>query len=268
MTPLAYLAPLLHSPLPAVIVAGLFAGAALSTATRRTRHKRDPERAAARKWILACLSLSMAVVFGLIAVFLPGPSHILDIRLAWAAGISAVVAFLALRFRKAAGLPVVVLLVAVVVVVALFLQSIHAFTGETEIASVRAIGVDSASMRLELIPRGGQPVLLSMKGNYFSPIVRVVIFNDLLVFAGARTWYRFEGVTSFDDSMRQQDTDFRFPRPPGISERLWKLFEEYDTKIPGVKTAQTELITKRAREFASYGIMVQNDGGVEIVQKP
>ena len=64
MTPLAYLAPLLHGPLPAVIIGGLFAGAALSTATRRTRHKRDPQRAAARKWILACLSLSAAVVFG------------------------------------------------------------------------------------------------------------------------------------------------------------------------------------------------------------
>ena len=98
--------------------------------------------------------------------------------------------------------------------------------------------------------------------------MRVVIFDDLLVFLGARTWYRFEGMTSFDDNLRQQDTDFRFARPDGISEGLWKLFEKYEKQIPGVKTAQTELIVKRAREFASYGIMVQNDGGVEVVQKP
>jgi hypothetical protein len=106
-----------------------------------------------------------------------------------------------------------------------------------------------------------------MKGTSFSPIVKVVIFSDLLVFLGAHTWYRFEGMTSFDQNLRQQDTDFRFARPLGISERLWKLFEENETRIPGVKTAQIELIVKRAKEFAVYGIMVQNDGGVQIVQK-
>jgi hypothetical protein len=268
MVPLAYIDPLIHSPLPAVILGGLFAGAALSTATRRTAHRSDPERAASRKWILACLSLSVAVIFGLLAVFLPGPARILDPRLAWAAGIAAAKAFLALSFRKAMGIPVLALVIALVVAIALFLQGVHAYTGETEIASVRAIGVDSASMRLELVPRGGQPVLLSMKGTSFSPIVKVVIFSDLLVFVGARTWYRFEGMTSFDENLRQQDTDFHFTRPIGISERLWKLFEEYETKIPGVKTAQIELTVKKAKEFASYGIMVQNDGGVEVVQKP
>ena len=266
--PLAYIPPLLHSPLPAVILGGVFAGAALSTATRRTRQKADPDRASTRKWILACLSLSLAVIFGLLAVFLPGPARILDPRLAWAAGISAAVAFFALRFRKSMGIPVVALVIALVAVVALFLQSIHAYTGETEIASLRAIGVDSTSMRLELVPRGGQPVLLTMKGTSFSPIVKVVIFNDILVIMGARTWYRFEGMTSFNEDLRQQDTDFRFTRPFGISERIWQLFEEYETRIPGVKTVQTELIVKKAKEFASYGIMVQNDGGVEVVQKP
>ena len=268
MMPLAFIAPLTHSPLPWVILGGLFAGAALSTATRRTRHKADPERATARKWILACLALSVAVIFGLLAVFLPGPARILDPRLAWATGISAGAAFLALRFRKAMGIPVVVLVIALVAVIALFLQSIRAFTGETEIASLRVLSVDKASMRLELVPRGAEPVLLSMKGTYFSPIVKVVIFDDLLVFMGARTWYRLEGMTSFDENQRQQDVGFRFARPIGISERLWQLFEEYETKIPGVKAVQTDMASKKATEFASYGVMVQNDGGVEIVRKP
>jgi hypothetical protein len=267
MIPLAPLASLLQSPLPWVIAGGLFAGAALSAATRRTRNRANPERAATRKWILACSYLSVAVIIGLLAVFVPGPNRILDLRLAWAGGIAAAVAFAALRFKKALGIPVVALAIALVVVLALFLQSIHAFTGETEIASLRTISVDPASMRLELVPRGGEPVLLTMKGNYFSPIVKVVIFSDLLVFLGAHSWYRFEGMTSFDQNLRQQDTDFRFARPSGISERLWKLFEEYETRIPGVKTVQIELIVKKAKEFATWAILVQNDGGVEVVQK-
>ena len=52
---------------------------------------------------------------------------------------------------------------------------------------------------------------------------------------------------------------------PGISESLWKWFELNETRIPGLKTAQVEFTGKRAREFVTYGVRVQNDGGVEVV---
>jgi hypothetical protein len=67
--------------------------------------------------------------------------------------------------------------------------------------------------------------------------------------------------------MRQQDSDFRFPHALGISERLWKLFEENETRIPGVKTAQIEMTSKLAKEFSTFGIRIKNDGGVQIVPK-
>jgi hypothetical protein len=255
------------SPFPWVVVAGLFFGAAVASATVRVRGRKDPERARARKWVSACVLLSVAIVLGLGALFIPGPSKILDMRLAWAAGAAAALAFVALRFKKSAGIPIVVVLAVAVVSAGLFLRSIRAFTGETEIGVVRVIGADDASMRLELIPRERDPVLLTMNGVYFSPIVKVVIFNDLFVFLGARTWYRFEGMTSFDRNLRQGSSDYRFAQPPGISERLWSLFEQHDASIPGVKTAQIELVMKKAKEFASYSIRIRNDGGVLIEQK-
>ncbi|HET6451986.1 MAG TPA: hypothetical protein VFI08_11780 [Spirochaetia bacterium] len=260
-------APLYSGPFLWVALGGLFLGAAASRATRRTRTARDPERARTRKWVLVCLWLSVAVILGLAAVFVPGPSRILNPSYAWIAGTVAALAFIAFRFRKAAGIPVLVLLLALAAVLGLFLQSVRAFTGETEIATVRVLSVQPGSMRLQLVPRGDEPVLLTMKGTSFAPIVRVVIFSDFLVFLGVRTWYRFEGMTSFDDSLRQQDTDFRFARPPGLSERVWKLFETYERWIPGVKTAQTELVAKRAQELSTFGIMVENDGGVQIVAR-
>jgi hypothetical protein len=259
--------PFLVSPLPWIVLAGLFVGAAASRATMRAARSRNPERARTRKWVFACVYLSLAVVLGLLAVFIPGPARIMDVRLAWAAAAAAVLAFAVMRFKKAAGIPVVVLLCAVVLVFGLFLQSIRAFTGETEIATVRVVGVGSASMTLQLIPRGGAPVLLTMEGQYFAPVVKVVIFNDLFVFLGAKTWYRFEGMTSFNQGLRQGNSDYRFPQPSGMSETIWSFFEKYESRIPGVKTAQIELVMKKAQEFASYGIRVQNDGGVEIVPK-
>ena len=264
--------PLLSSPFPWVALCGLFFGAALSRATRGTRRARHPERAATRKWVLACLLLSVALACGLLAIFPPPHfefqrSTIADTRWAWIAGAAAAVAFLALRFRRAAGIPVVVLVVALVAAVGLFFRGVRAYTGEREIATIRVISLGPSTMRLELSARGEPPVLLSMKGTQFATIVRVVIFRDLPVFLGARTWYRFIGLTSFDDNLRQQDTDFRFPNPPGISNALWKWVESHEKSLPFLKTAQTEMTLKRkaeTTELTTYNVMIQNDGGVEV----
>ena len=69
-------------------------GAAATSLTRRTTPSGDPERARTRKWVAACALFSVAVVLALLAIFIPGPRKILDIRLAWAAGAAAVVVVL------------------------------------------------------------------------------------------------------------------------------------------------------------------------------
>ncbi len=261
----SFVRPILSSPFPWVVLAGVFLGAAIMSLTRRTRHRRDPERARTRKWVAACVLASVAVVFGLLAVFIPGPEKIAHVSFAWTAGIAAGVSFLALRFRKSLGIPVLVLLIAAVAVLGLFFRSIHAFTGETEIATVRAIAVAGDSMKIELARRGAAPALLTLDGVEFSPVVKVVIFDDLPVFLGAETWYRFVEMTSYDRNGTQSKSRYQLPQAPGISERLWEFFERYETRLPGVKTVQTERPSKRATEFATYSIRVQNDGGVEIV---
>jgi hypothetical protein len=266
------------SPVPWMALAGIFAGAAVSRATVRTRHRRNPERARTVKWVLFCAYLSLGILLAVVAVFVSGPGGVADPRLGLIAGVMAVLSFSATRFKKALGIPILVLALACAALVGLFLQSIRAFTGETTIAAVRVISADNGTMRLELIPRDSEPVILSMEGDYFAPIVKVVIFNDLLVFLGAKTWYRFEGMTSFklvkDDSgyrLRQGSTDFSFHHPPGISEDLWRLFEANERWIPGVKTVQVEIDLKkpdtRVREFATYNIVVRNNGGVEIIPR-
>ena len=260
--------PFLSSPFPWVVLAGIFLGAAVSRASMRTANRRNPEHARTRKWVIACVYLSFAVIFALLAIFVPEQHKaVLDVRFAWCAAGAAVLAFAVMRFKKALGIPIVVLTLAVLLLFGLFLQSIRAFTGETTIATVTVIGVEKDSMKLELAPRGGAPVMLDLEGQYFAPIVKVVIFDDFFVFLGARTWYRFEGMTSFDRNIRQGKSDYRFPQPAGMSEKVWEFFEKNESRIPGVKTAQVELVMKRAqpREFARYAVMVQNDGGVQIV---
>jgi hypothetical protein len=275
---MSYSAGLLASPYSWLFISALFLGAALQRATRRARPRflgEDPERARTAKWLYFSLFLSLAVVAALGAVFVPGPQNFNELRLLYFFLAATGLFFLAFRFKKSAGLAVVLLALALVFVTAMFLRSLAAFTGETEIGRVRALAAGDGKMKLELIAPRQETVILAMDGAYFAPIVKVVIFDDLFVFLGARSWYRFEGLTSFalqkgdsGQSFRQQNTDFYYPEPQGIPARLWDLYERFAGRIPGVKSVQVEMDLKKARELAGYSLRIQNDGGLQIVELP
>jgi hypothetical protein len=274
---------LLTDPLPWVFVASVFLGAAASRATRRTANRTDPHRAWTRKWVFFCLWLSLGLLTALGAVLVPGSERLLTrgtdgvVRLVepllpWVAIAGFLVSLLATRFRKSLGIPVVVVLLVAVIALGLFFQSVRAFTGETEVASVRALAVADGKMRLEVLPQGQLPQLVDLEGDQFAPVVKVIIFDDLWVFLGARTWYRFVGLVSFTTRNGlpvQSATTWAVPHPVGISDTIWSWFEANEERVPGVKTVQTELVLKKvrseARSLGSWSVRVQNDGGVEVV---
>ena len=103
--------------------------------------------------------------------------------------------------------------------------------------------------------------------------MKIVVFDDYLVFLGVKTWYRFEGLTSFEmettDSgtrIRQQDSDYYFPSPVGMAAKIWQLYERFDSRIPGVRTVQVEMDLKRGRALSTYSLRIQNDGGLQIIE--
>lgn len=282
--------PLLASPFPWALLAGVFTGAALSRASRpvrrvRGRRPEEPEHRAAvelrrtAKWMFFTLYLSLAVVMALGAVFVPGPEKMqgarLLSRLLYLYGGSAAFFFLVFRFRRALGPAVLVLAIALVVTILLFTRALTAFTGETEIGRVRVLAAADGEMKLEILPDKGTATIARMEGTYFAPVVKVVVFDDYFVFLGAKTWYRFEGITSFDTErresttvLRQKDTDYYFPHPSGLPEALWSFYERRERLIPGIRTVQIEMDLKRARELSVYSLRIQNDGGLQIVEIP
>jgi len=277
---------LIHSTFTWCVLSAAFFGAAASRATRRSGGRNEErerhERAVSLKWTWVSLLLSISVLLALTGVFVPGPEKVRDIRLLYVFLAASALFFLAFRFKRAAGLPVLVLGATSAVLLLLLLRSLVAFTGETEIARIRVLATSQQRMTLEVVPRDEEPVIAELDGEYFAPIVKVIIFDDAYVFLGSKTWYRFVGVTSFrvertDDGFRfrQQDTDLYFKRAAGISENLYGLFERYEEHIPGVKSVQVEIDLKRVREaaaagsgvFETFDIMLQNDGGVQIVRR-
>jgi hypothetical protein len=275
---MSYSATLLASPYTWLAASGLFLGAALQRATRLARPRYlgdDPRKARASKWLIFSLFLCLAVVAALGAVFVPGPFKFARPRFLYFYTACTALSFMALRFRKSVGALTLLLLLALAFTTALFLRSLNGFTGETEIGRVRVLSARDGRMELEIVAARGEPVIRPMTGSYFAPVVKVVIFDDLFVFLGAKSWYRFEGLTSFalqktetGQSFRQQDTDYYFPEPEGVSQRLWELYERYETRIPGVRSVQVEIDLKKARELASYSLRLQNDGGLQILELP
>jgi hypothetical protein len=287
---MSYSAVLAGSPYPWLAACALFLGAALARASRRARPRYlgdEPARARTSKWLFFSLFLSLSIVAALGAVFVPGPTDLFQPRFLWFFAACAGLSFLAFRFRKSAGTLTLLLLLGLVLTASLFVRSLTAFTGEAEIGRVRVLSARDARMNLELMPAHGEPVILEMAGSYFAPVVKVVIFDDLYVFLGARTWYRFEGITSYalqktesGQSFRQQDTDYYFPKVEGLPQRLWELFERYEKSIPGVRSVQVEMDLKKvrrtpsgarpgkARDLATYSLRLQNDGGLQIVELP
>lgn len=271
------------SPYPWFFLSGIAFGIALSRFSRRIKREGDRKKALSRKFVMVSLSLSLGIAFVMMGVFIPGANKILNIVVLYTFLGGTAFGFFVFRFKKAVGLPFLLILVIGIIFVLLFVQSITAFTGETEIARVRVLSADGAQMKLELMPVDREAVIIDLEGEYFSPVVKVIIFDDPWVFLGSETWYRFEGMISFrvernDEGYRlkQGEKDFYFDRPIGISETLYNFVEKYEEHIPGVRSIQIELDSKKVREtetlkkpqedLESFSIRIQNDGGVQIIR--
>jgi hypothetical protein len=261
---------LVHNPWPWMFAAGVCAGGALSSLTRRASRARDPEKARERKVFAAAVAITLGVIFGLCAVFIPGPDKIRDPGLLVFTGIVTGVSFLAFRFRKAAGLPVVLLAGGLVIALVLFFQAVTAFTGETEIARLSVKEADGTHLKFELVDRAGQATPIDMPGTLLGAEMKEIIFHDVFVFFGAKTAYRFLGLKSATvrpgSEMTQELRAWELPRPEGVSEALYRFVEANQHALPFVKTVQTQITYVTVKPGAVYAIRVQHDSGTEIMK--
>jgi hypothetical protein len=261
---------LLSSPYPWIFVAALFAGAALSAITRGTAHRKDPERARERKGFAVALALALCVIFGLCAVFVPGAEKIKDEKVLVFGLIVTAVFFLAFRFKKAAGLPVIILAGLLAVALALFFQAVTTFTGETEIARLRVHEATGSAMKFDLVLPNGATTALDMPGSLVGPEVKEVVFHDVFVFFGAKTAYRFVGLKSAQvkpgSEMTQEMRAYEFSRPAGVSEAFYRFVESTPVFTPLVKTVQTQITYVKVKPNTDYSLRVQHDSGVEVMK--
>ena len=256
------------SPYPWFFLAALGTAGAASSLTRRVKHKRHPEKAGERKIFFTALSGSLAFLFALGGVIVPGPEKLADPLLFVFFLAVAVVFFLAFRFKKAAGIPFFLLIGALVLSVVLFFQAVVAFTGQTEIGKLKVRSVDDGVIKFDFVDHNGESTPLAMPGTLLGAEVKEIIFDDFFVFFGARTAYRFVGLKSAGvregSEMTEELRAYEFPKPAGLQETVYQFVQDNQAWIPGVKTAQIQVTYMVVKPGATYSIMIQHDSGVEI----
>jgi hypothetical protein len=261
----------LSSPYTWLVIAAFLTGAALSRLLRWVKRSDDPARAGAHKRSTVLLLLMLAFFSLLCAVFVPGVGRFLQdpMGLLLFYLIASGIFFLALRFKKLFGIPFAVLFILLVIAVFLFLQAVVAFTGETEIARVKVDTIRNNIIKYELMPAVGEPETVVTEGVNFAPQVELIIFNDFFVFLGAKTWYRFDAMLSYNPA-KSSATEVSFnrhplSRPQGLSEDVFAFFMQHRDAIPGIKTIQGQITYPlKVTQGRTYSITVQNDGGVEV----
>lgn len=260
---------LLQHPHPWLFASGVCLGGALSSLTRRAARSRDPEKTRERKGFAAVLGFTLSAILGLCAIFIPGPDKLQDAGALILFLVVTAVFFLVFRFRKAVGLPVLLLSGGLILALVLFFQAVTSFTGETEVARLRVRAADGTNMDFSLIDQAGNATPLRMPGTMLGAEMKEIIFDDVFVFLGAKTAYRFLGLKSAavrpGGEMTQELRAYALPRPVGASEALYHFVEANSNWLPGVKTAQVQITYVTVRAGTEYAIRVQHDSGAEIM---
>ena len=203
---MSYGAYLVRHPLFWALVVGMAVGAAGAFATRRTSRACRPDRAQARKWALTWLALSLGVAALAAGTVIPDGLRLFSLRALWMGLGALVVVGLALRFPRAAGIPVIVLAGTAVVLGAWTVRDMQPLRTQAELARVTVLSVRDGGLSLEVTVSGTHPreQESAEDGGLVSRVVTVgsrslrvqadaVDVADPLILLGARRFVRYSG---------------------------------------------------------------------------
>lgn len=247
-----------------------FFSIALNTIFKKRKKHQDSEKFNNKKKIQILLYFTLALVFFICAVLVCSAEKIKDEKLLYFLIFLTTIFFLGIRFKKAFGIPFLTVGIALIISLMLFIQSLIAFTGETEIVKIQVLSIEDESMNLLLDFPKGEDKRIGLKGDMFAVNIKVVILDDFLVFMGAKTLYRFTGISSYQEDKKteidRQMEIYPFEKPKGIPEFIYRFFVENESWLPGIKSVQAVTVKKKAEIFQGYSVRVQYDSAAEIVK--
>lgn len=256
-----------------IFFCGLFFGASLNKLTQDPSKRSNSKKAKKEKWILFFIYLSLSVLLFLFGLIFPGFKKVFTFKILYFFIIITMISFLFYKFKRSFGIPLMISSILFVITLLLFVRSLISFTGEMNISDVKVVTFEDRVLEMEVKRKNKDVEKVKLWGDAFAPIVQIIVFDDIYVFMGSKTKYRFLGFTSFliekengKIRYKQSDTDHYFDDPQGISGTVYEWFERNESLIPGIKTTQVEIDLKRPKNNSTYSILLQNDGGIQIIE--
>ena len=173
-----------------ILAAGFFAGAAVSRLTVIPSRARNPRRAAALKYPLFSIYLSMALLLGAAGLIFSGSVRFLTPRSLYFFLCVAGASFAAVRFKRAVGAPLFFIVLGWFVYMQLMLTGWSCYSGTEEIA------------RLRVLDRGEERIVISMDWGDDTDIfetdgpvpeveIMLLEIDSPYVLHGGKYYYRF-----------------------------------------------------------------------------
>lgn len=261
--------PILSNPLIWILLTGILCGLMLYKLKKIFFNGKNQVVNKKKKIINFIIILDLLIFFIILAILFVELNKLFQLHNLIIFIIIVIISFLSFEFKKTIGILSTTLIILLIILFILFLQSIFIFFERTEIAKIKILSFDNNIMKIELNePQTKTNYIFEMEGEYFAPIVKLIIFNDLLVFFGSKTAYKLIGFTSFvlsNNSLPIQKTLYKIERPNGLPEYIYKFVENNEKFIPGIKSAQIDISLKKVFSKENYRIFINNKGGIEII---
>jgi hypothetical protein len=224
-----------------LFLAGLFLGAVAATASVLPRRRKDPAKFRRQRPTKIYLSLSGAVACLSAALFASSPDGLFPrFFLAMLAG--ALLAGLGLRFKKAAGIPLLLLCAAALVFGTQALSGWQTAGKTTPAARILVLGLEEDSAALSFTPKGArQTIIRAALRQESGPGIKIAVLRIPAAYPvlGAIPLYRIQALASLG-----QDHPLALPAPSGWEKTLLRL--------PGIRVETRETPLPRLSLFASY----------------
>jgi hypothetical protein len=185
-------------------LSGLFVGFALSRLMRFPARSED--RVRNWKWIMFSLYLSTGVILAFCAAFIPSslctaPRRLrvdpafLDLRILYLAAGTAAAGFLSLRFKRAAGLPLLFIVVVGVAAIPAIKYPWRRINPDAPVAELRVLSIVDGKRSIEFTPDHGDTYFFELPSNGITVEVAVLRTSDYYFFVDRPVMYRLKSIS-------------------------------------------------------------------------
>jgi hypothetical protein len=256
------------------LLSGLCLGFAISRLVRFSGS--SDEKAKLAKWTMFSLYLSAAVILAICAAFIPSSvcsqprrlrvdTTFLDVRLLYLALGAAAVGLLALRFKRAAGLPMLFIVVVGAVAIPAVKYPWSALSADTPVAELRVLSAVDGKRSIEFTPSGGDTYFFELPGTGVAVGAMVLHTSDYYFFVERPAMYRLTHISPLvpdDGASVNLMSDGAVSGDPGGKFQSW--LQNLFLKLPGWKVSFLTIESDRLLPLFKYAVFLGGQDGPAI----